>query len=80
MEMDTDWVDDDQMPAELQAKILALKVCRNRCLALAGSDTALEIVQPVVRMFSTLLKNEGRFSEDAKDTYVLLLRMSYVEV
>ena len=68
METDEDWVDDAVMPLELRAKVLALKVCRNRCLAHASSETALEIAQPVIRMFSTVLQYEGAFSADARDS------------
>ncbi|KAI0824810.1 armadillo-type protein [Trametes gibbosa] len=68
METDEDWVDDGTMPPELRAKVLALKVCRNRCLAHAKSDTALEIAQPVIRMFSTVLQHEGAFTADAHDS------------
>ena len=67
MEIDEDWVDAEAMPIGLRAKILALKVCRNRCIAHAQSDTALDIAQPVIRMFSTVLQHEGSFSEDAND-------------
>ncbi|CDO77959.1 hypothetical protein BN946_scf184971.g9 [Trametes cinnabarina] len=67
MDTDEDWVEDASMRPELRAKVLALKVCRNRCLAHAESDTALEIAQPVIRMFSTVLQYEGSFSADARD-------------
>ena len=73
METDEDWVDDESMPVDLRAKILALKVCRNRCIAHAGSETALEIAQPVIRMFSTVLQHEGLFSADANDLYASVL-------
>ncbi len=68
MDTDEDWLEDDVVPLELRAKILALKVCRNRCLAHADSETALDIAQPVIRMFSTVLQHDGSFSVDAKDT------------
>ncbi|KAI0371302.1 hypothetical protein BV20DRAFT_1120710 [Pilatotrama ljubarskyi] len=68
MQTDEDWVEDANMSLELRAKVLALKVCRNRCLAHAGSDTALEIAQPVIRMFSTVLQYEGAFSAGARDS------------
>ncbi|OSD08806.1 hypothetical protein PYCCODRAFT_1380708 [Trametes coccinea BRFM310] len=67
MDTDEDWVDDALIPLELRAKILALKVCRNRCLAHAESETANEIAKPVIRMFSTVLQHEGSFSADARD-------------
>ncbi|KAI0777199.1 hypothetical protein BD413DRAFT_514292 [Trametes elegans] len=75
METDEDWVEDFHMPLELRAKVLALKVCRNRCLAHATSDTALEIAQPVIRMFSTVLQYEGAFSANARDNPQTKARM-----
>lgn len=66
MRPEEDWVDDP--PPPLRAKVLALKVCRNRCLAHAQSDTAREIAAPVIRMFSTVLQYEGRFRADAQET------------
>ncbi|EIW55568.1 uncharacterized protein TRAVEDRAFT_73422 [Trametes versicolor FP-101664 SS1] len=66
MRPEEDWVDDPSPP--LRAKVLALKVCRNRCLAHAESETAREIAAPVIRMFSTVLQYEGRFRADAQET------------
>lgn len=65
MQREEDWVDDP--PPPLRAKVLALKVCRNRCLAHAESETAREIAAPVIRMFSTVLQYEGRFRADAQE-------------
>ena len=69
---DPEWVSDERMSYGLRAKILALKVCRNRCLAHANEETALEIAQPVIRMFSTVLQYEGSFTAETvkTDTYV----------
>ncbi|KAH9928578.1 armadillo-type protein [Amylocystis lapponica] len=67
MQIDTDWVDDSDMTPRLKAKLLALKVCRNRCLAHASSDTAVEMAKPVLRMFTTLLHHDGSFTADAED-------------
>ncbi|TFK86665.1 hypothetical protein K466DRAFT_492369 [Polyporus arcularius HHB13444] len=68
METDTDWLEDAALPLDLRAKILALKVCRNRCLAHVESETALDIAQPVIRMFSTVLQYEGSLSADDADS------------
>ncbi|KAH9941134.1 armadillo-type protein [Epithele typhae] len=64
----SEWEPDERVSYEVRAKILALKVCRNRCLAHAGSESALEIAQPVIRMFSTVLFHDGSFTEAAMDT------------
>jgi len=54
-----DWVENEEVPDELRAKILALKLCRNRCLAHAESENATEIATPVLKMFATLVEHEG---------------------
>ena len=62
MDAEEEWVIDEDVSTTLQAKILALKVCRNRSLAHASSDKALEISTPVLKMFGTLLEHNGSFS------------------
>jgi len=62
-----EWVEDDDVSPALSAKVLSLKVCRNRSLAHASSDTALEISTPVLKMFATLLEHSGSFTADAAD-------------
>ncbi|KAG1732950.1 armadillo-type protein [Suillus lakei] len=57
------------------ARILALKVCRNRCLAHASTDTALEVATPVLKMLSTLLDHAGSYSADATDDPKVKSRM-----
>lgn len=65
--IDEEWVEEDRLWPELRAKILALKICRNRCIAHARDDNASEIVKPVLKMFLTLVANSGSFTEDAND-------------
>jgi hypothetical protein len=61
-DVEEEWVPDEDVSTTLRAKILALKVCRNRSLAHASSDKALEISAPVLKMFATLLEHNGSFS------------------
>jgi hypothetical protein len=70
MDSDADWVEDGDVQPRLRARILALKVCRNRCLAHASTDTALEVATPVLKMLSTLLDHAGSYSADATDESV----------
>ncbi|KAG1858786.1 armadillo-type protein [Suillus subalutaceus] len=70
-----DWVEDDDVQPRLRARILALKVCRNRCLAHASTDTALEVATPVLKMLSTLLDHAGSYSADATDDPKVKSRM-----
>lgn len=67
MDVDNDWVEDGDMALVQRARILALKVCRNRCLANASTETTLELATPALKMFSTLLEHSGSFSADAPD-------------
>jgi hypothetical protein len=70
MDTDVDWVEDEDVPPRLRARILALKVCRNRCLAHASTDTALEVATPVLKMLSTLIGHGGSYSGGATDELV----------
>lgn len=67
MDDDEEWIEDDDLSPIIKAKILTLKVCRNRSLAHASSDTAVEISKPVLKMFATLLENSGSLSADVID-------------
>jgi sister-chromatid-cohesion protein PDS5 len=67
MDVDDDWVPDEDIAPIQKARILALKVCRNRCLANASAEIAVELATPVLKMFSTLLEHSGSFSADAPD-------------
>jgi len=74
MESDEEWMEDIDVPPALRAKIQALKVCRNRCLAHGSKDTALDVSTPVLNMFTTLLDYGGSFNAEAVDECVSGLR------
>ena len=69
METDEEWVEDADMPPHLRAKVMALKVFRNRCLAAAATNPkdAMDIAEPVLKMFITLLQFGGSLTEDSQD-------------
>ena len=67
MDDETEWIDDDSISSALRAKIMSLKVCRNRCMAHASSETAHENAIPVLKMFVTLLEHNGALSPDNND-------------
>ncbi|EIN08867.1 hypothetical protein PUNSTDRAFT_67344 [Punctularia strigosozonata HHB-11173 SS5] len=81
MEDDAEWMEDSQLPPQLQAKLLSMKLCRNRCLAHASSDNALEIATPVLKMFITVISNGGSFTaeSDDKSAAISLLRLCTVQ-
>lgn len=70
MDTETEWAEDDRVKPALRAKVLALKVCRHRCMAHAGDETALDIASPVLKMFLTLLEHSGSLTVDAQDECV----------
>ena len=64
-----DWVENEEISDELRAKILALKVCRNRCLAHTEADNAAEIATPVLKMLATLVEHEGSLVPNVAEEY-----------
>lgn len=62
-----EWAEDDDVSLACKAKILSLKVCRNRCIAHAAAETALDISKPVVKMLATILHNRGSLTADSND-------------
>ena len=72
MDIDGEWVEESDVPPSLNKKIIALKVCRNRCLAHATSDAALDIATPVIRMLFALLEQGGSLRAENEDELVHL--------
>ncbi|KAF9482670.1 hypothetical protein BDN70DRAFT_399452 [Pholiota conissans] len=64
---DIDWIENEDVDETLRAKLLALKVCRNRCLAHAESPQALEIATPVLRLLATLAEHEGTLNPEVAE-------------
>jgi sister-chromatid-cohesion protein PDS5 len=50
MDVDVEGVERADVPPSFNQRVLALKVCRNRCLAHAESDSALDIATPALKM------------------------------
>ncbi|KAF5383320.1 hypothetical protein D9615_004981 [Tricholomella constricta] len=75
MDVDEEWVADEDVAPTLRAKILVLKVCRYRSLAHASSDKALEISTPVLKMFATLIEHSGSFTGQAGEDPKVMSRM-----
>ncbi|CAE6457598.1 unnamed protein product [Rhizoctonia solani] len=87
---DEEWVEDNQLNAIGKAKLLALKVMHNRCLAHVHSDAALDISQPVLKLLFTILEHNGAVNPSVDydprikarlrlQAAVSLLKMSSVE-
>jgi sister-chromatid-cohesion protein PDS5 len=60
-------MEDDAVPDSLRAKLLALKVCRNRCLAHAGTPQALEFATPVLKLLATLVEHDGTLNPEVME-------------
>ncbi|CAE6505628.1 unnamed protein product [Rhizoctonia solani] len=87
---DEEWVEDSQLNAIGKAKLLALKVMHNRCLAHVHSDAALDISQPVFKLLFTILEHSGAVNPTVEydprikarlrlQAAVSLLKMSSIE-
>ncbi|KAJ7487778.1 armadillo-type protein [Mycena latifolia] len=75
MDTEEEWADESEVSDNLRAKILALKVCRNRSLAHASSENAIEIATPVFKMLATLLEHGGSFIADSGEDPKVMSRM-----
>lgn len=68
-----EWVEEESLPPLARAKILAIKVCRHRCLVYAKNDAALDVATPVIRMLFTYLELQGLISEECNEECVYSL-------
>ncbi|EDR01919.1 uncharacterized protein LACBIDRAFT_254367 [Laccaria bicolor S238N-H82] len=70
-----EWVEDEDVSDNLRAKLLSLKVCRNRGLAHSASEKALEIATPVLKMLATLLEHNGSLVPNVQEDPKVMSRM-----
>ncbi|KAF8325800.1 armadillo-type protein [Cantharellus anzutake] len=64
---DEEWDENEKAPLDARLKILALKICVNRCMAHATRDSALDIARPVIKMLFAILSNMGSVKADQAD-------------
>ena len=64
-----EWMENDEVPDVLRAKLQALKLFRNRSLAHGAAENALEIATPALKMFATLLEHNGSLNPEAEEKY-----------
>ncbi|KAF8582552.1 ARM repeat-containing protein [Ramaria rubella] len=62
-----EWAPDDEVSWLTKARLLTIKICRNRCLTHGNSDSAADVGTPVIKMLFTLLANGGSMVEDNHD-------------
>lgn len=70
---DEEWDENDIVPYEARLKILALKICVNRCTAHADLPSADDVLKPVMRLLFAILDNMGTTKPDFPDQCVYLL-------
>ncbi|KAG6836734.1 hypothetical protein H0H93_004140 [Arthromyces matolae] len=75
MDVEEEWVSDEDASPTLQAKVQALKVFRYRSLAHASDEKASEISTPVLKMLATLLEYSGSFTGEAGEDPKVMSRM-----
>lgn len=76
MASEEEWFEDDVVPPSLVARVQTLKVCRNRCLALSSTESALDKASPVIRVLFTLIEYGGTLNDEMVDEYVVTFRLS----
>ncbi|PWN42791.1 hypothetical protein IE81DRAFT_289632 [Ceraceosorus guamensis] len=55
------WVEDEEMTADLRAKLLGLDLLMKRCVAFANAEGVTDVAMPVFRLlFATLMEGEPR--------------------
>lgn len=59
MDVDEEWVEDGVIPYAARIKMLALKICVNRCMAHADSESAMDVYTPVNKLLFAILTNMG---------------------
>ncbi len=57
METDDKWIENDELTPLMRAKLQALKLCCNRCIAHANEPSAADVATPVLKMMFTILEN-----------------------
>ncbi|KAH7098634.1 armadillo-type protein [Auriculariales sp. MPI-PUGE-AT-0066] len=79
MEVDSedDWAEDSALPELARAKLTALKMCRNRCLAQQGTKTAEDVTGPALKLIFTILEHNGSVQENADDSGKVRTRMRF---
>lgn len=50
-----DWEPDENLTPRARAKLAALKLCSNRCVAHATTEGAIQVATPVLKLFLTIL-------------------------
>ncbi|KAF8506492.1 armadillo-type protein [Hysterangium stoloniferum] len=63
-----EWAADNEVSWSTKAKLLAIKICRNRCIVHGGSKAALDVGAPVLTMLLALLNHGGSISEEQEAT------------
>jgi sister-chromatid-cohesion protein PDS5 len=62
-----EWAPDSEVSWLTKAKLMSLKICRNRCIAHGTSKSAPDVGTPVLKMLFTLLTNAGSMTENTDD-------------
>ena len=70
MDMDEEWIPDEDVTPTMRARILCLKICRNRSMSHASSDKAMDMSTPTMKLFATILDHNGSPSGLSGERYV----------
>lgn len=62
-----EWFEDHQVPTSLKTRLMALKVCRNRCMAHVGGELEGEVAAPLLKLTMSILLNHGSVTANDDD-------------
>lgn len=57
-----EWVEEEDLSARAKAKLVSLKLCRNRCISHVKTKTAEENATPVVNLLLSILTKRGTYA------------------
>lgn len=73
MDETDEWASDEEVSDLTTAKIIGIKICRNRCVVHADSETALANASAVLTMLLNILAHGGSMDENISDEYVVMV-------
>lgn len=73
MDETDEWASDEEVSDLTTAKIIGIKICRNRCVVHADSETALANASAVLTMLLNILALGGSMDENISDEYVIMV-------
>ena len=69
-ERSDEWCEDSEISPLAKAKLLSIKICRNRCVVHGKSEYAKDVAKPVLDLLFSILRNTGAVTPEVIEEYV----------